>query len=294
MLKILKSLNNTVKKHLYISLLITVMIVILFYILTEKVKENFQSSVKEGFDTLGDINNTINNIKNVANNIPNQINNIGNSIKNSENMITSSVNSATGTINNSFNSVKTDVNQGFNTVKNTATQLNKEIEDKLVKFGKEIEQKTNDLVINKIKSFFDQLGNILNQAIVVPFKTLFIGLGDVFIQIFEIIKMIGDKIVSLPNCIFIYGIKSFTDTVQSIYRYIIPSFIRNVITSIYNFLFKWLVDYLLKMIGYTGAVERCYGFNVNDKVDNMNNIFKNISRTFNSSFGNIKNNPIRL
>lgn len=289
-MKLLKSFNNIIKKHLYLSLFIAIMIAVVFYVLNEKVKEQNQ----EGFDVLGDINNTIRDIKNVATDIPNKVNDIGNSIKNTENLITNSVNTATGSINNTFNTVKNDMNQGFDKVKNTTTQITKEIDDKLVKFGKEIEEKTNSLVIDKIKSFFDQLGNILNIAIVVPFKTLFVGLGDVFLQIFEIIKMIGDKIISLPNCIFIYGIKTFLDTVNKIYAYIIPSFIRNFVTTIYNFLFKWLVDYILKWIGYTGAVERCYGFNVNDKVDNMNNIFKNISRTFNSSFGNIKNSSIRL
>ena len=293
-MKLLKSLNGIIKQHLYISFLITVMILVLFYILTEKVKECFQYSVKEGFDVLGDINNTINNIKNVANSIPNEVRNIGNSIKNTENLITNSVNSATGSINNTFNGVKSEMNQGFDKVKNTTTQVTKEIEDKLVKFGKEVEQKTNDLVINKIKSFFDQLGNILEIIFVVPFKTLFIGIGDIFLQVFSIIRMIGDKIVSLPNCIFTYGIKSFTDSVQSGYRYIMPTFIRNIITSIYNLLFKWLVDYILRVIGYTASVERCYGFNVNEKVDNMNNTLKNISRTFNDSFGKVKDHPIRL
>lgn len=291
MLKALKYFNIFVKKHLYISLIITTMIILVLYIFTDKVKEK---NIREGFDTLGDIRNTMNDIKNFANNIPNQINNIGNSIKNTENSITSSVTNATGSINNSFNGVKNDVNQGLTTVKNTATQVTKEIDEKLVKFGKEIEQKTNDLVINKIKSFFDQLGNILTIVIVVPFKTLFIGLGDVFIQIFEILKMIGDKITSLPSCIHIYGTKTTVDSLQAFYRYIIPAFIRNIVTSIYNFLFKWLVDYLLRIFGYTGAVERCYGFDVNSKVNNMNNTFKNISRTFNDSFGNVKNNPIRL
>lgn len=293
-MKILKLFNKIIKQHLYISVLITVMILMLFYILTEKVKEQEDNPVKEGFDVLGDINNTINSIKNVANSIPNEVRNIGNSIKNTENLISNSVNSATGSINNTFNGVKSEMNQGFDKVKNTTTQITKEIEDKLVKFGKEVEQKTNDLVINKIKSFFEQLGNILEIVIVVPFKTLFIGIGDIFLQLFEIIKMIGDKIVSLPNCIFTYGIKSFSDSVQSVYRYIIPSFIRNIITSIYNLLFKWLVDYLLRIFGYTASVERCYGFNVNEKVDKMNDTLKNISRTFNSSFGKVRDNPIRL
>lgn len=181
-MKLLKSFNNIIKKHLYISVLITVMIVLLLYILTEKVKEQEQEDdpVREGFDVLGDINNTINSIKNVANSIPNEVRNIGNSIKNTENVITNSVNLATGSINNISNTVKTDMNQGFDKVKNTTTEVTKEIEEKLVKFGKEVEQKTNDLVINKIKSFFEQLGNILEIVIVVPFKTLFIGIGDIF------------------------------------------------------------------------------------------------------------------
>ena len=292
LLKSLKSFNSIVKKHLFISLLITVMIILVFCILNNKIEES--RKLKEGFDALGDINNAINSIKNVANEIPNKVNDIGNKVKNAEGAITNSLNSATGSINNTFKTVKTDMDQGFNTVKNTATEITKEIDEKLVKFGKEIEEKTNDLVINKIKSFFEQIGDILKLVIVDPFKTLFIGIGDIFVQIFEILKMICDKIVSLPNCIFVYGIKSFTDTIQSIYRYIIPAFIRNILTSIYNFLFKWLVDYLLRVIGYTGAVERCYGFNVNDKVNNMNNTFKKISRTFNNDFGDVKNHPIRL
>jgi predicted PurR-regulated permease PerM len=293
-MKLLKEFNSIIKKHLYLSLLIAALIFIVFYVLNEKVQEYYKSSIIEGFDAIGDIKNTVNDIKNLANSIPNEVKNIGNSIKNTENLISNSVTSATGSITGKINTIGSDVSQGFEKVKNTTKQVSTEIEDKLVKFGKEIETKTNDLVINKIKSFFDQLGNIFEIAIVVPFKTLFVGLGDVFLQIFEIIKMIGDKIISLPSCIFIYGIKTFVDTVNKIYAYIIPSFIRNFITSIYNFLFKWLVDYMLKWIGYTGAVQRCYGFNVNDKVDNMNNTFKNISRTFNSSFGNVKNYKIQI
>jgi len=289
-MKLLKSFNSMIKKHLYLSLLIAIMIAIVLYVLNERVKKQ----TKEGFDLLADISNTITDIKNVTKDIPNKFTEIGGAVKKTEDVLKTSVTNAVGSINDTFNTVKSDMTQGFEDVQNTTTQISSEIENKLVEFGKEIEEKTNSLVIDKIKSFFDQLGNIFEIAIVVPFKTLFIGLGDVFLQIFEIIKMIGDKIVSLPSCIFVYGIKTFLNTVNTIYSYIIPSFIRNFVTAIYNFFFKWLVDYILKWIGYTGAVERCYGFNVNDKVDNMNNTFKNISRTFNSSFGNVKNYKIQI
>jgi hypothetical protein len=166
----------------------------------------------------------------------------------------------------------------------------KKIQNDLKKIPKQIDDK----ILSKFTKFFTQLGSILNKGIVKPLETLFIGIGNIFVFLFQILKMIGDKIVSLPGCILYYifdsilaGIFGTLRTIFQVLRLkVINRWIINPIENGINNVLDW--------IGYTDASRRCYAFNVNKEVDKMNNGFQKIDKEFKSNFGKLNFNEIKL
>ena len=126
-------------------------------------------------------------------------------------------------------------------VNNVSSQLEKKTEE----MGKEIEKKIVNSITVKLKSIFTQLGDIFNKGLIKPMLTLFVGIGNIFIQIFGILKQIGNKIGSLPNCIITYIVKGTIDTTDSIYNKIMPNFLKNII----SFMYKYTLRYIFEFIG---------------------------------------------
>jgi hypothetical protein len=218
---------------------------------------------REGFSIpgLSDMSNTIDKLVNVADDIPKEINNIKNDISNSVNK----------------------VEQVGNTITN-------EIDDKLSSFLTKVE----NLVINKIKSFFTQFGNILNDGLVHPIIVLFEGIGYMFLSIFDILKEITNKIISLPSCILIYMFGTIIDTLYAIYAYICPNFIRKYINYIYKIIIQTPIDFILNITGFSSTINKCYSFNVNSEIDKIQNQFSKINTTFKSDFGKLDFTSIKL
>jgi archaellum component FlaC len=206
---------------------------------------------KEGFN-VNDINNMFDNIKDVSQvvgQIPKEINNIDDKL--------------TKQINN----------------------IGDEIEKKTQAMGKEIEEKTVNILTDKLKSIFTQIGDIFNNAIINPLLALFNGIGNIFVQIFKILEEIGNKITTLPTCIFTYAIKETIDSLNYIYNKIIPNFIRKLFSFIYRYTFKYIFEFIGYITGYNESVKKCYGFNISSQVNNINSSLNNIEKTFKSDFG---------
>jgi len=246
-------------------LILFLLIIILIYLLVNLLRFNKYQSKKyrEGFSIpgLSDMSKTIDNLVDVADDIPKEINNIKNDVTNSANK----------------------VQQVGNTITN-------EIDDKLSNFLKQVE----NLVVNKIKGFFTQKGDMLNDGLVNPIIVLFEGIGYIFLALFDILKEIANKIISLPSCIIIYIFGTIIDTLYAIYTYICPNFIRKYINYIYKIIIQPPIDFILKITGFSSTINKCYSFNVNSDINKMQNQFSKINTTFKNDFGKLNFASIKL
>jgi hypothetical protein len=166
-------------------------------------------------------------------------------------------------------------------------QMGQAIENKTEKMGQIIQKNTIDFVTNKLKNIFIDIGNIFNEGIVKPILGVFIGIGNIFTQVFNILKEIGNKIVSLPNCIFTYAIKSTIDTLHLLYKRLTPNFLENIISSIYYYTLRYVFNFIGYITGYDDKVQKCYGFNVSSEVDKMKKNLNNIQSSFKNDFGRL-------
>lgn len=155
-----------------------------------------------------------------------------------------------------------------------------------------IRRETQEFLINKITSVFRQLGELLDDGIIDPFKHLFTGIGSIFVELFGILTMIGDKIVSLPGCMPFYFFFGMFDNISRIFTSILPNFITNPLRQLYNFAIRPIINIILTFIGYDNS--KCYGFNVNAPISRINGTLRGIGNNFTSSFGNIRFNSIRI
>lgn len=140
----------------------------------------------------------------------------------------------------------------------------------------------------KIKNIFTQIPKVLNNSIVKPFLALFTGLGNVFVQLYNILKKIGYKIVSLPGCILYFIIGTTTSAVMRFISWLTPGWIERPISTIWKATFGKLLSWILKWIGYTDASRKCYAFNVDQEIDKMRNGFKKTAKAFKKGFGKVK------
>ena len=251
-------------KNFYVLILFLLIIILINLLINLSPFNNYQSKkYREGFAIpgLSDMSNTIDKLVSVADDIPKEINNI-----------------------------KNDVSNSVNKVEQVGNTITNEIDDKLTSFLTKVE----NLVINKIKSFFTQFGNILNDGLVNPIIVLFEGIGYMFLAIFDILKEIANKIISLPSCILIYMFGTIIDTLYAIYAYICPNFIRKYINYIYNIIIQPPIDFILKITGFSSTINKCYSFNVNSDINKMQNQFSKINTTFKNDFGKLDFASIQL
>jgi hypothetical protein len=205
------------------------------------------------------MNNTINKLNSIATSIPNEINNI-----------------------------KSDIVNSSNNVQNVGNNITSQIDGKLSNFLKQVDS----LITTKLKKFFVQFGDILNNGIVKPIIALFEGIGYIFLAIFNILKQIAEKIISLPGCIIIYAVKSFFETLYYIYALILPKFIRSPIDFIFNIIILTPINYIFNWIGISSIIDKCYSFNIQKDLDKMNTQLSNINTSFKKDFGNLDFNSI--
>jgi predicted PurR-regulated permease PerM len=269
----MKHFKKTVKNVIIIILSI-ILIFIICYNLFFKNKEGF--SVK-------DIDNMFNDIKNVTKVvgvIPNQINNIDSKL--------------TQQVNNMGSQIEKKTQEIGSQIEKKTQEMGKEIEKKTQEMGKEIEKNTLNILTKKLGSIFIQIGDIFNKGIVQPILAVFNGIGNIFVQIFNILKEVGNKIVSLPNCIFTYAIKETINTFDYLYNRVLPKFVRNIFSFIYKYIFSYLFEFIGYITGYSSSVQKCYGFNVSNQVDKINSSLNNIESSFKNDFGRLDFSQIKI
>jgi len=198
-------------------------------------------------------------------------------------------------VDDAINGVKNEITSGITSQINNATnQLQNTIGSQIMSTMKQIESTFNDLIVNKFVSVFSQIGDILKNGIVDPILGLFMGISNIFVQIFNIIKLIVSKITSLPSCMPFYMIDSFFSFIIGTIKYFVPGFIFDFFNNIYQWTFGLVVNWFLNVIGWTDTANKCNAFNVDEEVSQMNQELQNIGNNFISGFGNINFNTIKI
>lgn len=200
-----------------------------------------------------------------------------------------------GMVDDALNGVKNEITSGVTTqIRNATNDLQNTIGSQIMSTMKQIENTFNDLIVNKFVSVFSQIGDILKNGIVDPIQGLFIGISNIFIQIFNIIKLIVSKITDLPSCMPFYMVDSFFSFIIGTIKYFVPGFIFDFFNNIYQWTFGIVVNWFLNVIGWTDTANKCYAFNVDDEVSQMNQNLQDIGNNFISGFGDINFSTIKI
>jgi len=186
------------------------------------------------------------------------------------------------------------ITSSVNSIGKQVGKIPQQIDKKMESLGKQIEKNTVNFFQKKMKSIFTQLGDIFKKGLIDPIFSLIVGIGSIFIFIFEILKLIVDKIISLPNCILIYVFGSIGSFSNMIYKSIMPKFIKDIISKIYSYTIKFIVDWIGDSTGYTNKSKKCYAFDVKGEISNMNDKFKKIDSNFKNNFGRLDFGSIKI
>jgi len=250
--------------NVILILLIFIFLLVLIYIKLSQSALKSKTNTKEGLAVIDDIKDAVKQVSkigDIAEKIPKELSSIKNEIQDSTNVVKNSVNT---------------------------------IDNKLEDFLGEVKKTTVNIVTEKLTSVFKQIGDIFEKGLINPIMVLFTGIGGIFVGIFGILREIGNKIVSLPGCMLTYFFTGIFNAIYSIYKYIIPQFIRNIVSKIYSVTLKYVVDWFLSLIGYTDSARRCYAFNVNGAIDKIEDNAKKIGNSFSSDFGRLDFSKIKI
>jgi len=194
-------------------------------------------------------------------------------------------------ITDNISKIEQNVGQKIN---DNITKIKEDIEEGTNQIRNEIKQELTTFFTTKIKNIFIQISKIIKKGIVDPILDVFIGIGSIFGQIFNILKEIANKIVSLPNCMFTYAIKSTIDTLYFFYDKITPTFLQKIFAPIYHYTFRYIFDFVGYITGYNDSVKKCYGFDVASEVNNMKTEINNIQSSFQKDFGRLNFSEIQF
>lgn len=208
------------------------------------------------------------------------------------------VNGAIKPIETSVNKAVAESTSGIN---DTINQIKKGL-DKVTVIEKSVNKSLGTVsnISSKIGGIFPKLAAILNNGIVVPITGIFAAIGNVFQQLVLILLEIANKIVGLPYCIPVYMIDGGVQTIGSIYKLIIPGWIRSIFSLVYSMfvefplwilycLFVYPVEFIFgwdfeKWIS-SMFKSSCYKFDVNKQIKSMGTGFTNAAKNFSSNFG---------
>ena len=120
------------------------------------------------------------------------------------------------------------------------------------------------------------------------------AIGNVFIQLFNILMEIGDKLKSLPGCSGVYMFQSVFNTINTIYKWIFPGFLVDIISTIYSYTLKIPLEFISSSIGYADAYDKCYKFDVGEEVDSIKSGFNQAANDFKTNFGRFDLSSIQI
>ena len=78
------------------------------------------------------------------------------------------------------------------------------------------------------------------------------------------------------------------------YNKILPKVIRTPLSFIYKYTLGIIFGFIANITGYNSSVQKCYGFNVDKQIDNINREFTKIGTSFTDSFGKFDLSELKL
>ena len=277
---------QTDEVFVYAIILIMVLLILCMYVQNKR-------SHAEGFKN--EINQAIREIKGVGkrlNELPKQIGKVGKDVKGIGGEIGSSVNKVVKDTKNIGDQIEKQVQKGVQKIEDEGNKITKMIDNKFWWFIGEVERSVKDIVKNKILGFFSQLGKALEKGIVDPLDQLFAAVGTVFKLLGEILQMIIDKIVNLPDCVPYY---SFSAS-NSVSKKFLPGWMVSII-DFWTGLGGWLLNVFKPVLVVIGIDvdgwkrdidEKCFKFRTKSKTREMERVMKNAGKNFANNFGKMK------
>lgn len=197
----------------------------------------------------------------------------------------------------------------YNVVKKSAEKLFGLIKESIEKL-KNIPNVILDF-FNKLTEFFSNLGKNIANSIVQPVFNSIKSLGVIFTSIVDILLIIINKILEIPNCVFAYAYIGCKYAYEKKLKPELPGFIVLILDTIINInyvLSRPIVLFLNNYYGYnveTEYIEKCTRMNFKKPLDKMKNAigsiipnFKPVDTTFKydkiDDVNNIKVKPIKI
>ena len=249
--------------------------------------------VKEG--VVGEVKKAIREIESVGRKvgeIPRKIEKVGNDIKNVGDKVGDGVKGVIDDTRDIGNQIENEVNKAVKKVEEEGNKVIKTIDKKFWEFLDEVERVTKDIVNNKILGFFNELGKALEKAFADPIVVLFNGIGRVFELLRDIIMMIIQKILNLPDCVPWYGL----DAGSAMSKKFLPGWLRALIKfwqDVGNWML-WLFKPLLILVGidvdgWRKEIKRkCFDFPAKKKTDEMKRVMDKAGNKFLNTFGRVE------
>jgi len=249
--------------------------------------------VKEGI--VGEIKKAIREIEGVGKKvaeIPSKIEKVGKDIKNVGDKVGDGVKGVVDDTKEIGDQIEREVNKAVKKIEEEGQKVTNTIDKKFWWFLGEVEKVTKDIVNNKILGFFNELGKALEKAFADPIVVLFTGIGKVFTLLGDIIMMIIQKILDLPDCVPWYGI----DAGSSMSKKFLPGWLRAIIQfwrDVFNW-WLWLFTPLLKLVGididgWRKEIKRkCFDFGAKKKTDQMTRVMDKAGNKFINTFGRVE------
>lgn len=255
-----------------------------------------------GVPDISQITSTVSNIARDAGSIPGKITDLGSTIANATSGITNIV---TTKISEAEAKIETKIQKKIDLVKETIkTELIdpiksevSEAKDKIKDIFKQLAgipqliidkiEKKVEWLLTKIKRFGENIGDLIKGGIVKPFMTLFQAMGHMFVTTGKIAMKVIGKIKSLPNCSILYVFQAVAATVETVYKWILPGFLRDIISTIYKYTLQTPLEYLSCLVGLTAWWHKCLSFNVDDETNSIIKKFNEVGPAFKKTFGHM-------
>jgi len=278
-------------RNFVVTFILLLMFIFIVWIVYQKL--NKPKQVKEGFKN--ELNQVFGELRNVGREIgqmPGKIQNDGNDVKNISNTVGKNVTKVVDDTKKVSKDIENKVNSAVKKIEEEGNRITNLIDEKFMWFIKEVEKAVKDIVNNKILGFFNELGRALERGLVDPVVVLFTAIGQVFVLLGDIIMMIINKIISLPDCVPHYGWGAGSQMAKKF----MPGWL-NSIVDFFTSLGQWIANLFKPLLiligidvdGWRKAIkEKCYDFPAKRKTEEMENVMKKAGDNFIKNFGRIQ------
>ena len=210
--------------------------------------------------------------------------------------------------------VASEIERGTMQAVNKIEDVGEGIIDEVWNALKVVFEEIKKFFVERIACIFVEFGMLIFNTIISPIIDMFVGLGLVFYELFKIIMLIINKIISLPGCSAYYMGDAVMGAIGVVLKSFVPNFLKswfrwtrdNIVIPIWQFVWMGIfyvalgIQFIINLIpgsnidlvgfvkdpfGYQAARNKCFAFPIKNNVKNMEKIFIGIGDSFASAFG---------